>query len=66
MPATGVYGVAVQEYGRGGVFSGQAAQLRQVPVSMTHPSSGKMGDLLADTTGRLWFCKGDEDWKQIA
>ena len=63
---TGVYGVAAQDLGRGGVFSGKAAQLMLGPVSATHPVSGQMGDLFADTSGRLWFCKGGTTWKQIA
>ena len=66
MPRTGVYGVALQKGGRGGVFSGAAAQLRLVPASSPHPTSGKLGDLFLDLEGALWFCKGDTDWKQIA
>jgi len=56
--------------GRGGVFSGTAAQVQLVPGSKsTHPKSGKRGDLYADSTGRLWFCKKGgttATWHQIA
>jgi hypothetical protein len=63
---TGVYGVAAQEGGRGGVFSGSAAQLRLLPASSARPDSGQLGDLFLDAEGSLWFCKGGEDWKQLA
>lgn len=56
--------------GRGGVFSGAAAQVRLVPGSgSTHPKGGRRGDLYADRTGRLWFCKKGgttATWHQIA
>jgi hypothetical protein len=56
--------------GRGGVFSGGAAQVHLVPGSnSTHPKGGKQGDLYADKTGRLWFCKKGgttATWHQIA
>ena len=43
---------------RGGVFSGTAAQAQLVPGALaSHPRSGSRGDLYADKTGRLWFCK---------
>jgi hypothetical protein len=56
--------------GRGGVFSGSAAQVQLTPgTGSTHPKSGKRGDLYADKTGRLWFCKKGgttATWHQIA
>ncbi len=66
LPTAGVWGVAHRDDGRGGVFGGPAAQVRLEPASTTHPVSGLMGDLFADTAGRLWFCKGGSGWKQIA
>jgi hypothetical protein len=52
------------------VFSGGAAQVHLVPGSnLTHPKGGKRGDLYADKTGRLWFCKKGgttATWHQIA
>jgi len=54
--------------GRGGVFSGSAAQVHLNPgTSSTHPKTGQAGDLYVDKTGRLWFCSksGSKDWKQI-
>ena len=56
--------------GGGGVVSGAAAQVQLVPGSgSTHPKSGKRGDLYADKTDRLWFCKksgSTATWHQIA
>jgi hypothetical protein len=56
--------------GRGGQFAGAAAQVQLVPGSKnTHPTSGHRGDLYADSTGRLWFCKTSgttATWHQIA
>jgi hypothetical protein len=64
----GVQGTS--QTGRGGVFSGSAAQVRLTPGSgSTHPKSGSRGDLYADKTGRLWFCKKSgttATWHQIA
>jgi hypothetical protein len=57
-------------HGRGGIFAGPgAAQVQLAPGSSTHPQSGQMGDLYADSTGRLWFCKKTgttATWHQIA
>ncbi|PRY12532.1 hypothetical protein [Kineococcus rhizosphaerae] len=53
--------------GRGGRFRGKAAQVRLMPgPNPTHPPSGLVGDLHVDSTGRLWFCKGATNWKQLA
>jgi hypothetical protein len=56
--------------GRGGVFSGAAAQAQLIPGTLaSHPKSGSRGDLYADKTGRLWFCKKTGNpalWHQIA
>jgi hypothetical protein len=56
--------------GRGGVFSGGPAQVQLVPgTGASHPKDGKTGDLYADKTGRLWFCKKGgttATWHQIA
>jgi hypothetical protein len=53
--------------GRGGVFSGQKAQVRLLPsADTTRPASGARGDLFVDKSGRLWFCKGGTNWKQLA
>lgn len=57
--------------GRAGIFglasSSGKAQIRLKPSSAsTHPASGSKGDLFADSSGRLWFCKGSTTWKQLA
>jgi len=65
--SVGVAGVANSAGGRGGVFAGNAAQLKLDPGSKsTHPASGQRGDLYADSKGRLWFCKGGTSWHQVA
>ena len=55
---------------RGGVFSGGAAQIQLQPgTGSTHPKGGVRGDLYADKTGRLWFCKksgSTATWHQLA
>jgi hypothetical protein len=62
---TGVYGNAPN--GRGVVAAGGVAQVRLVPsASSNHPANGALGDLFLDSRGRLWFCKGDANWKQVA
>jgi hypothetical protein len=67
LPNTGVYGTAPLTGGRGGQFSGQAAQVRLRPSSATsHPASGQRGDLFVDKAGRLWFCKGGANWVKLA
>lgn len=72
---TGAAGVGVRgsgsgSGGRGGIFNGSAAQLKLNPGSRsTHPVSGQRGDLYADSTGRLWYCKSGGThavWHQIA
>ncbi len=53
--------------GRGAKLRGGAAQLLlEASTSSTHPASGTKGDLFVDSQGRLWFCKGGTNWKQIA
>jgi hypothetical protein len=53
--------------GRGAVVAGKKAQLKLAPsAALTHPTSGQMGDLFVDKSGRLWFCKGATTWKQLA
>jgi hypothetical protein len=49
---------ATSTNGRGGSFTGKAAQVQLIPgTGATHPTSGKTGDLYVDKTARLWFCK---------
>lgn len=66
--AAGIRASSVQ--GRGGIFSGaRAAQVQLAPGGSSHPRSGQMGDLYADSAGRLWYCKrsgASATWKQIA
>jgi hypothetical protein len=66
--ATGVLGTS--DNGRGGIFRGAKAQIRLTAgTRTTHPTSGQRGDLYADSSGRLWFCKTSgtrATWKQIA
>ncbi len=52
--------------GRGGQFTGRVAQIRLLPGTGPHPSSGSTGDLYLDNKGALWFCKGGANWKQLA
>lgn len=66
LPGTGVYGSALQDDGRGGVFGGRAAQLRLLPQDGPHPATGELGDLFLDAAGDLWLCKGGTTWKQVA
>jgi len=62
---TGVYGYAPT--GRGMVASGGKAQIRLLPsTSISHPSSGAIGDMFVDQAGRLWYCKGGTNWTQLA
>lgn len=76
-PQTGVFGYTngdatsvgvrgLSESGRGGVFGGGVAQLRLLPNGNIHPTTGQRGDLYADGHGRLFFCKGGSNWKQLA
>jgi hypothetical protein len=54
--------------GRGGQFSGGAAQIRLVPGG-TRPTSGKTGDFFVDSSGHLHFCKAGGSaatWVRIA
>jgi hypothetical protein len=63
-------GIHATSKGRGGVFGGNLAQIQLTPGSgSTHPKGGSRGDLYADKTGRLWFCKKGgttATWHQIA
>jgi len=63
-------GIHATSQGRGGVFGGNLAQIQLTPGSgATHPKGGSRGDLYADKTGRLWFCKTGgttATWHQIA
>jgi hypothetical protein len=63
-------GIHATSKGRGGVFGGSLAQVQLTPGSgSTHPKGGSRGDLYADKTGRLWFCKKGgttATWHQIA
>jgi hypothetical protein len=65
-----VHATAGGANGRGGLFAGTAAQVRLSPGKLkTHPKSGATGDLYADSTGRLWFCKkggATATWHQVA
>jgi hypothetical protein len=54
--------------GRGGVFSGGAAQLRLIPGAGV-PASGQTGDLFVDSAGHLHYCKAGGStatWVQLA
>ena len=61
---------ATSSRGRGGIFAGSAAaQIQLTPGTASHPKSGQRGDLYADGSGRLWFCKttgATATWHQIA
>jgi hypothetical protein len=61
-------GTGVNGQGKvGGSFTGTSAQVRlNKSTAATHPASGTVGDLFVDTSGRLWFCKGTTNWKQLA
>jgi hypothetical protein len=56
--------------GRGGQFQGAAAAIRLVPTTASsHPTPGQAGDLVVDSSGRLWFCKKTGNpgtWTQLA
>ena len=65
----GVVGVGASKgaSGRGGVFSGGAAQVRLIPSgAKTHQKSGQSGDLFVDASRRLWFCYGGARWRRLA
>jgi hypothetical protein len=62
--AVGVKGAS--STGRGGLFSGNLAQLRLVPSNVaTHPDSGSAGDFFVDASHRLWYCQGGATWKRL-
>ena len=64
----GVHGAATR--GVGGVFEGSKANITLRPIpGETHPDPGTTGDLLVDSTGRLWFCRASGNpatWVQLA
>jgi hypothetical protein len=52
--------------GRGGLFSGNQAQIRLKPGTRgSHPQTGEAGDLYVDSRHRLWFCTGGTSWTQL-
>jgi hypothetical protein len=54
--------------GRGGQFSGGAAQVRLIPGG-TRPTSGQTGDLFVDSSGHLHYCKAGgsaASWVRLA
>jgi hypothetical protein len=58
---------AVSAKGVGATFEGKTAQVELVPSSeSSHPSSGAPGQLFVDSGKRLWFCRGGNDWQQLA
>ena len=58
---------ALSAKGVGATFSGKTAQVQLVPSSdSSHPSSGGAGQLFVDGAKRLWFCRGGNDWQQLA
>jgi hypothetical protein len=60
-----LYGGSIN--GRGGEFTGKPAQIKLNPSeAITHPATGQKGDFFVDHSGRLWFCKGGTNWKQLA
>jgi len=40
--------------------------VRLVAFAPTHPEFGRRGDLIVDRNNRLWFCRGEKSWKQLA
>jgi hypothetical protein len=51
----------------GATFEGKTAQVELVPSpESSHPSSGAPGQLFVDNAKRLWFCRGGNDWQQLA
>lgn len=64
---TGSGVVGTSAHGRGGRFSGSAAQIQLMPSTAGgHPTTGQSGDLFVDSHHRLWFCKGGTSWVQVA
>lgn len=65
-PEAGVVGQGGAS-GRGGRFTGGAAAVQlQASARPNHPAAGRVGDLMVDARGRLWFCRGGAGWKQLA
>lgn len=64
---TSVNGIGVRGTGRrGGVFSGQFANVQLPPHTGAHPKSGAAGDLFVDKAHHLWFCHGGTSWTKLA
>jgi hypothetical protein len=62
----GVFGLGQTKAGRGGVFSGGAAQIRLLPSSSAEPpETGVSGDLFLDQSCRLWLYRGELGWARI-
>lgn len=58
---------ALSAKGVGATFEGKTAQVQLVPSSdSSHPSSGDPGQLFVDSAKRLWFCRGANNWHQLA
>ncbi len=58
---------ALSAKGVGATFAGKTAQVELVPSSdSSHPASGSAGQLFVDSGRRLWFCRGGNDWQQLA
>jgi hypothetical protein len=58
---------ALSAKGVGASFTGKTAQVELVPSSdSSHPASGGAGQLFVDSARRLWYCRGGNDWQQLA
>jgi hypothetical protein len=58
---------ALSAKGVGATFAGKTAQVQLVPSSdSSHPASGDAGQLFVDGARRLWYCRGGNDWQQLA
>jgi hypothetical protein len=53
--------------GIGATFAGKTGQVQLVPsADSSHPWSGAPGQLFVDSAKRLWFCRGGNNWQQLA
>jgi hypothetical protein len=58
---------AVSASGHGAELSGSVAQLQLVPNPTTgHPATGQPGELIVDTSGALFYCRGGSNWVTLA